>query len=48
VLGHNAINSMALPPIIKNGSQYLKDLVVRQVVTGKANISLAISEPTAG
>jgi len=48
VLGQLAINSMALPPVIKFGSQRMKDEVVREVVTGKKNICLAISEPGAG
>jgi len=48
VLGQMSINSMALPPIINAGSQYLKDLVVRDVVTGKKQCSLMISEPGAG
>jgi alkylation response protein AidB-like acyl-CoA dehydrogenase len=48
VLGQSAINSMALPPIINHGSQYLKDLVVKDVVQGKKMICLAISEPHAG
>jgi len=48
VLGQMSINSMALPPISLYGSQYLKDMVVKDVLTGKKNISLAISEPSAG
>eukprot|EP01128_Nolandella_sp_AFSM9_P000574 TRINITY_DN10725_c0_g1_i1.p1 TRINITY_DN10725_c0_g1~~TRINITY_DN10725_c0_g1_i1.p1 ORF type:complete len:443 (-),score=106.73 TRINITY_DN10725_c0_g1_i1:145-1407(-) len=48
ILGQNEINSMALPPLIQHGSQYLKDLVLTQVITGKKNCSLAISEPGAG
>lgn len=48
VLGQAAINSMALPPIIHFGSDYLKDLVLRDVITGKKFCSLAISEPYAG
>lgn len=47
-LGQLAINSMALPPIIDYGKQYVKDLVVNGVVKGDINISLAISEPGAG
>jgi alkylation response protein AidB-like acyl-CoA dehydrogenase len=42
------INSMALPPILLAGSQAIKDRVVRDVITGKKNICLAISEPYAG
>lgn len=43
-----AINSMALPPILNYGSEYLKNKVARDVVTGRKHICLAISEPTAG
>ncbi len=39
---------MALPPIIEHGSEFLKNLIVRDVVTGKKHIALAISEPSAG
>jgi len=39
---------MALPPIVKYGSDYLKNLVVKDVYTGKKHICLCISEPTAG
>mmetsp|Transcript_37901 Transcript_37901/g.74564 ORF Transcript_37901/g.74564 Transcript_37901/m.74564 type:complete len:426 (+) Transcript_37901:41-1318(+) len=48
VMGQVSINSMALPPITLYGSQYLKDKIVKDVITGKKNISLAISEPSAG
>jgi len=48
VLGQMSINSMALPPVMQHGSQRLRDLVCRDVVTGKKNICLAISEPGAG
>lgn len=48
VLGQAAINSMALPPIIRAGSDYLKNKVVRDVVQGRKFIALAISEPYAG
>jgi len=47
-LGQGGINSMALPPILKYGSDYLKDKVCRAVITGQKHISLAISEPSAG
>jgi alkylation response protein AidB-like acyl-CoA dehydrogenase len=43
-----SINSMALPPIIHYGSQYLKEKVLRDVITGKKQCCLAISEPSAG
>jgi len=48
VLGQMGINSMALPPILLAGSQAIKDRVVRDVIAGKKNICLAISEPYAG
>jgi hypothetical protein len=48
VLGQMGINSMALPPIIRYGSAEMKARVVRDVVQGRKNISLAISEPSAG
>lgn len=48
VMGQMAINSMAVPPIIYYGSQYLKDLVLGPVVRGEKNCALCISEPTAG
>lgn len=34
VLGQNGINSMALPPILRYGSDYLKEKVCRPVITG--------------
>jgi len=39
---------MALPPILKAGSDYIKNKVCRDVITGKKQICLAISEPDAG
>lgn len=48
VLGQHAINSMALPPVIYHGSQYLKDMVCGPVIRGEKSICLAISEPGAG
>jgi hypothetical protein len=39
---------MALPPILNVGSKFLKDKIVRDVVTGRKHICLAISEPGAG
>jgi len=48
ILGQLGINSMALPPIIQFGSEYLKEKVIRDVVTGKKQCSLMISEPWAG
>lgn len=47
-LGQMSINSMALPPVINFGSQAMKDRLARDVITGKKNISLMISEPWAG
>jgi alkylation response protein AidB-like acyl-CoA dehydrogenase len=47
-LGQAAINSMALPPILFAGSDYLKDKVARDVIQGRKHICLAISEPWAG
>ena len=48
VLRQLSVNSMALPPVLNYGSDYLKDKVARDVVAGKKNICLAISEPLAG
>ena len=48
VLGQMAINSMALPPVMHFGPPAMRERVCRAVITGKKNISLAISEPTAG
>jgi len=48
VLGQLGINSMALPPIIKFGSDDMKKRVLRDVITGKKSACLAISEPYAG
>jgi len=39
---------IALPPVLKVGSPYLKDLVCRDVITGKKIMSLAVTEPYAG
>lgn len=48
VMGQGAIDSMALPPILHYGSEYLKALVARDVIQGRKHICLAISEPQAG
>ena len=48
MFGQLSINSMALPPVLQFGSQEMKDEVCRAVITGKKNICLAISEPSAG
>jgi len=48
VLGQLGINSLALPPVINYGTQRIKDLVLKDVIQGRKNCSLAISEPTAG
>lgn len=47
-LGQCGINSMALPPVLFAGSQEVQGMVVDDVISGRKNISLAISEPTAG
>lgn len=39
---------IALPPILNVGSQYLRDKVARDVITGKKIMALAVSEPYAG
>lgn len=48
MMGQCGINSMALPPVLSVGSKHIQDLVVNDVILGRKNISLAISEPTAG
>mmetsp|Transcript_39336 Transcript_39336/g.47666 ORF Transcript_39336/g.47666 Transcript_39336/m.47666 type:complete len:402 (-) Transcript_39336:205-1410(-) len=40
--------NIGLPPILVAGSTYLKDLVARDVITGKKILALCISEPHAG
>lgn len=47
-MGQCGINSMAIPPVLSVGSKHVQDLVVDSVFSGAKNISLAISEPTAG
>merc|ERR1719463_67080 len=47
-MGQCGINSMALPPILFAGSKEVQGVVVDDVIAGRKNISLAISEPTAG
>lgn len=39
---------IALPPILGVGSQYVKDLCARDVITGKKILALAVTEPQAG
>lgn len=39
---------IALPPILNAGSQYVKDLCARDVITGKKIMALAVTEPTHG
>jgi alkylation response protein AidB-like acyl-CoA dehydrogenase len=39
---------IALPPVLNFGSQYLIDLCARDIITGKAVMALAVSEPYAG
>jgi alkylation response protein AidB-like acyl-CoA dehydrogenase len=48
VLSQMSIDSMALPPILKAGSEELKEKVCRPVILGDKHCCLAISEPTAG
>ncbi|CAK9068430.1 unnamed protein product [Durusdinium trenchii] len=47
-LGQCGINSMALPPVLFAGSPAVQAQVVDEVIAGRKNISLAISEPSAG
>ncbi|CAE8644918.1 unnamed protein product, partial [Polarella glacialis] len=47
-LGQMGINSMALPPVLFAGSKQVQDMVVEDVIAGRKNISLAISEPSVG
>eukprot|EP00658_Telonema_sp_P-2_P014711 TRINITY_DN15609_c0_g1_i3.p1 TRINITY_DN15609_c0_g1~~TRINITY_DN15609_c0_g1_i3.p1 ORF type:complete len:254 (-),score=69.02 TRINITY_DN15609_c0_g1_i3:33-794(-) len=47
VLAFN-IYTMALPPLLKAGSEYLKNRYVRDIVTAKKRMALCISEPTHG
>lgn len=42
------IVTMGLPPIIKLGSNRIKDMILPDVITGKKQIALCISEPWAG
>ena len=39
---------IALPPVLSVGSQYLKDKVARNVITGEKIMCLAVTEPYAG
>ena len=39
---------IALPPVLKTGSDYLKNKVARDVITGKKIMCLAVTEPYAG
>ena len=39
---------IALPPILRFGSEYLKNLVAKDLITGKKIIALAITEPYVG
>lgn len=48
VLEQCNINSMAIPPVIFAGSKQIQSTVVDQVISGAKNISLAITEPSAG
>ena len=46
-LYHESFLSLALPPVLLAGTDAQKALVCRDVITGRKNISLAISEPGA-
>ena len=48
IMGQVAIDSMAMPPIVAFGSDYIKNLVCRDVAMGRKSICLCISEPGAG
>lgn len=39
---------IALPPVLNVGSQHVKDLCARDVITGKKIMALAVTEPQAG
>lgn len=39
---------ISLPPVLNVGSQYVKDLCARDVITGKKIMALAVTEPYAG
>eukprot|EP00931_Biecheleriopsis_adriatica_P069179 TRINITY_DN43055_c0_g1_i1.p1 TRINITY_DN43055_c0_g1~~TRINITY_DN43055_c0_g1_i1.p1 ORF type:complete len:434 (+),score=81.03 TRINITY_DN43055_c0_g1_i1:58-1359(+) len=47
-MGQVGINSMALPPLLTAGNKHVQEMVVDAVISGEKNISLAISEPSAG
>lgn len=40
--------AIALPPVLTHGSQYLKDLIARDVITGKKIMALCVTEPWGG
>lgn len=40
--------AIALPPVLAHGSQYLKDLVARDVITGQKIMALCVTEPWGG
>eukprot|EP01062_Namystynia_karyoxenos_P030534 TRINITY_DN227_c0_g2_i1.p1 TRINITY_DN227_c0_g2~~TRINITY_DN227_c0_g2_i1.p1 ORF type:complete len:433 (+),score=156.87 TRINITY_DN227_c0_g2_i1:88-1386(+) len=48
VLRHEAVDSMALPPVAIAAQPALRDRVVPEVVSGRRHIALMISEPYAG
>eukprot|EP01065_Artemidia_motanka_P027390 TRINITY_DN32594_c0_g1_i1.p1 TRINITY_DN32594_c0_g1~~TRINITY_DN32594_c0_g1_i1.p1 ORF type:complete len:446 (+),score=152.85 TRINITY_DN32594_c0_g1_i1:68-1339(+) len=48
VLRHEAVDSMALPPVATAGTAEVRNKVVRAVVEGRKHIALMISEPYAG
>ena len=48
IWGLTSGNSIGLPPIMKFGNEYHKNLVVGSVLSGDKVICLAITEPSAG
>lgn len=39
---------IAIPPILAYGDQWMKDTIIREVLTGQKNIALCVTEPEAG
>merc|ERR1719320_2173171 len=42
------VTTLAVAPIVRDGSDYIKSLCLREVFTGRAAMAIAISEPGAG
>jgi alkylation response protein AidB-like acyl-CoA dehydrogenase/predicted heme/steroid binding protein len=40
--------SISLPPVLKVGSEYIKNKVAKDIITGKKIMSLAVTEPSSG